>query len=59
MTIKIIFKNGNSQENPWLSEIHVMQSYKQEEILVDITSSKLQFAEYLNLENVERIEIIP
>lgn len=59
MTIKIIFKNGLSRENPLLSDIHIMQSYTQGEILIDIESSKLQFSDSLNLENIEKIEIIP
>lgn len=59
MTIKIIFKNGLSRENPWLSDIHIMQSYTQGEILIDIESSKLQFTESFNLEGIEKIEILP
>lgn len=59
MTIKITFKNGLSRENPWLSDIHIMQSYKDGELLIDIESSKLQFTDALTLENVERIEIVP
>lgn len=60
MTLKITFKNGHSQENPYLSDIHIMQNPVNKEIIIDIESLKLNFAEHFSeLDNIEKIEITP